>query len=111
MVGPTVTPATTWALVRTCCGAMTKPEPSIRIEHDSATPSILTMLGSARRRAGDLRTTALGAARLRLDSAPIALKTWEYRPFESRLRSWGKTGRYRAPRGITPSTVLSTREL
>src|SRR5215469_8694409 len=48
MVTPLRTPATTCALVSTCWGAKTKPEPSSVREQLGAVPTILTTLGLAR---------------------------------------------------------------
>ena len=74
--GPSVTPATTCALVSTCWGEMTKPEPSICFEQLGATPMILTMLSRARARPAELSTEVSGGRRVSALSAPSALNTW-----------------------------------
>src|SRR5260370_42410763 len=83
---PCVTPATTCALVSTCPGAYTKPDPSILCEQLGAMPSTFTMLPRAAASPAELRTAGLGGATASTPSGPSAPKAGAYGAPASGLR-------------------------
>src|SRR5690348_4048481 len=74
-IGPLVTLATTCALVSTCCGEITKPEPSSCREQCDDVPTILTMLLLARDRPAECSTLEFGGGTLSAPSSPSAPNT------------------------------------